>query len=88
MKSDSSLLLDANYNEFFVLSDFFPDPTVYIGHSLLSLVYKFKGYDLRMCKCMISAAGKVKRPLSPSFSHEKHKNHTFYKCPFPCYTDK
>lgn len=47
MKSDSSLLLDANYNEFFVLSDFFPDPTVYIGHSLLSLVYKFKGYDLR-----------------------------------------
>ena len=47
MKSDSSFLLYANYNEFFVLSDFFPDPTVYIGHSLLSFVYKFKGYDLR-----------------------------------------
>ena len=47
-----------------------------------------KGTISEMYKCMISAAGKVKRPLSPSFSHEKHKNHTFYKCPFPCYTDK
>lgn len=25
---------------------------------------------------------------SPSFSHEKHRNHAFYKCPFPGYTDK
>ena len=47
MKSDSSFLLYANYNESFVLSDFFPDPTGYIGHSRLSFVYKFKGYDLR-----------------------------------------
>ena len=40
MKSDSSFLY-ANYNEFFVLSDFFCDPTVYSRYRFLSITYKF-----------------------------------------------
>ena len=46
MKSDSSFLY-ANYDEFFVLSDFFCNPTVYSRQSFYSFVYKFRGYNLR-----------------------------------------
>ena len=47
MKSDSSFLSYANYNKFFVLANLFCDPTIYSGHSFLSIVYKFRGQNFR-----------------------------------------
>ncbi len=41
MKSGSSFLSYANDNEFFVLTDFFCDPTVYSRYRFLSIAYKF-----------------------------------------------
>ena len=45
--SQIALFLYANYNEFFVLSDLFCNPTVYSRQSFHSFVYKFRGYNLR-----------------------------------------